>query len=91
MLRRPPLARRGTPSTRVSPAHWRACLTCRHLPACSSSPTPVRCALPWRSPAAFPSASLWAFKIDPGTRITLHAGRDPGTGLWGEIVEVAQP
>ncbi|HEY8248135.1 MAG TPA: histidine phosphatase family protein [Hyphomicrobium sp.] len=38
-----------------------------------------------------PPASLWAVKIDPGTRITLHAGRDPGTGLWGEIVEVAQP
>jgi alpha-ribazole phosphatase len=38
-----------------------------------------------------PFANLWAFKIDPGTRMTLRAGRDPGAGLWGEIVEVVQP
>ncbi len=38
-----------------------------------------------------PFANLWAFKIDPGTRITLAAGRDPGGSLWGELVEVVQP
>ena len=50
---------------------------------------PMRAAL--AVACGIPFANLWAFKIDPGTRITLHAGRDPGAGLWGEIVEVAQP
>jgi hypothetical protein len=40
---------------------------------------------------AIPFANLWAFCIKPGTRITLRAGRDKTSGLWGEIVEVAQP
>ncbi|KAB2942612.1 MAG: histidine phosphatase family protein [Hyphomicrobium sp.] len=40
---------------------------------------------------AIPFANLWTFRIDPGTRITLRAGRDPRAGLWGEIVEVEQP
>ena len=38
-----------------------------------------------------PFANLWAFKIDPGTRLTLSAGRDSSGSLWGEIVEVVQP
>ena len=50
---------------------------------------PMRAALALA--CGIPFGNLWAFKIDPGTRITLHAGRDPGAGLWGEIVEVAQP
>jgi alpha-ribazole phosphatase len=40
---------------------------------------------------AIPFANLWAFSIKPGTRVTLRAGRDKTAGLWGEIVEVAQP
>ena len=50
---------------------------------------PMRAALALA--CGIPFANLWAFKIDPGTRITLRAGRDPGAGLWGEIVEVVQP
>lgn len=38
-----------------------------------------------------PFASLWAMKIDPGTRITLRAGRDVAGSVWGEIVEIVQP
>jgi hypothetical protein len=30
-------------------------------------------------------------KIDPGTRITLRAGRDVAGSVWGEIVEIVQP
>jgi alpha-ribazole phosphatase len=50
---------------------------------------PMRAAL--AVACGLPFANLWAFKIDPGTRITLAAGRDPGGSLWGEIVEVVQP
>ena len=50
---------------------------------------PMRAALALA--CGLPFANLWAFKIDPGTRITLAAGRDPGGSLWGEIVEVVQP
>jgi alpha-ribazole phosphatase len=50
---------------------------------------PMRAALALA--CGMPFASLWAFKIDPGTRISLHAGRDEISGLWGEIVEVVQP
>jgi alpha-ribazole phosphatase len=50
---------------------------------------PMRAALALA--CGMPFANLWAFKIDPGTRISLHAGRDENSGLWGEIVEVAQP
>jgi alpha-ribazole phosphatase len=38
-----------------------------------------------------PFASLWAIRIDPGTRITLRAGRTDADGIWGEIVEIVQP
>jgi alpha-ribazole phosphatase len=50
---------------------------------------PMRAALALA--CGLPFANLWAFKIDPGTRITLAAGRDAGGSLWGEIVEVVQP
>ena len=50
---------------------------------------PMRAALSLA--CGLPFANLWAFKIDPGTRITLAVGRDPGGSLWGEIVEVVQP
>jgi alpha-ribazole phosphatase len=50
---------------------------------------PMRAALALT--CGLPFANLWAFKIDPGTRITLNAGRDPDGSLWGEIVEVVQP
>jgi alpha-ribazole phosphatase len=38
-----------------------------------------------------PFASLWSIRIDPGTRITLRAGRTAEIGIWGEIVEIVQP
>lgn len=38
-----------------------------------------------------PFASLWALKIDPGTRVTMRAGRDLAGNMWGEIVEIVQP
>ncbi len=38
-----------------------------------------------------PFASLWAIRIDPGTRVTLRAGRDVAGNMWGEIVEIVQP
>jgi alpha-ribazole phosphatase len=41
--------------------------------------------------AAIPFASLWALRIDPGTRVTLLVERDADAGRWGEIVEVVQP
>lgn len=50
---------------------------------------PMRAAL--AVACGLPFANLWAFKIDPGTRLTLAAGRDAGGSLWGEIVEIVQP
>ncbi len=50
---------------------------------------PMRAAL--AVTCGLPFANLWALKIEPGTRITLSTGRDPGGSLWGEIVEVVQP
>jgi alpha-ribazole phosphatase len=50
---------------------------------------PMRAALALT--CAIPFANLWAFSIEPGTRIRLRAGRDKTSGLWGEIVEIAQP
>lgn len=50
---------------------------------------PMRAAL--AIACGLPFANLWAFKIDPGTRLTLAAGRDSCGSLWGEIVEVVQP
>jgi alpha-ribazole phosphatase len=38
-----------------------------------------------------PFAALWAIRIDPGTRITLHAGRGESGAIWGEIIEIVQP
>lgn len=38
-----------------------------------------------------PFASLWALKIDPGTRVTMRVGRDVAGNMWGEIVEIVQP
>jgi len=50
---------------------------------------PIRAALALI--CAIPFANLWAFRIDPGTRVTLRAERDAAGNLWGEIIEVAQP
>ena len=38
-----------------------------------------------------PFQSLWALKIDHGTRITLRVDADKDARLWGEIVEIVQP
>jgi alpha-ribazole phosphatase len=40
---------------------------------------------------SIPLARLWAIRIAPGTRVSVEMGRDPSHGLWGEIVEIAQP
>lgn len=50
---------------------------------------PMRAALAMA--CAIPFANLWAIRIGYGTRITLRVERDAGAGLWGEIIEVAQP
>jgi alpha-ribazole phosphatase len=50
---------------------------------------PMRAALALA--CGLPFANLWAFTINPGTRITLRVGRDDRAGLWGEIVEIVQP
>jgi len=50
---------------------------------------PMRAALALA--CGLPFANLWAFTINPATRITLRAGRDDRAGLWGEIVEIVQP
>ncbi|MFA5900336.1 MAG: histidine phosphatase family protein [Hyphomicrobium sp.] len=49
---------------------------------------PMRAAL--AVSCAIPFASLWAFRIDYGTRITLRVGRDGEHCVWGEIIEVVQ-
>jgi alpha-ribazole phosphatase len=38
-----------------------------------------------------PIASLWAVRIEPGTRVRLDLGRHPDRGLWGEIIEIVPP
>ena len=50
---------------------------------------PMRAALALA--CGLPFANLWAFTINPGTRITLRVGRDDHAGIWGEIVEIVQP
>ncbi|HEX2841048.1 histidine phosphatase family protein [Hyphomicrobium sp.] len=40
---------------------------------------------------ALPLDRLWSIRIDAATRITVEMGRDPKHGLWGEIIEIAQP
>jgi len=49
---------------------------------------PMRAAL--AHACAIPFANLWAFRIGFGTRITLRAGCDANSGLWGEVVELVQ-
>jgi alpha-ribazole phosphatase len=39
----------------------------------------------------WPLQSLWSLRINPGTRVTVEAGRTEDGVLWGEIVEVIQP
>lgn len=50
---------------------------------------PIRAAL--AVTCAIPFATLWTILIGYGTRIKLRVGRDENAGLWGEIIEVAQP
>ncbi len=50
---------------------------------------PMRAAL--AVACGLPFASLWAIRVDYGTRITLQVGRDENAGLWGEVIEVLQP
>jgi len=38
-----------------------------------------------------PLERIWAIRIGQGTRISLEIGRDPTHGLWGELIEIAQP
>ena len=40
---------------------------------------------------AFPLERLWAVRIGCATRVSVDMGQDPVHGLWGEIVEIAQP
>ena len=40
---------------------------------------------------ALPFERLWAVRIGCATRITVEMGRSASHGLWGEIVEIAQP
>jgi alpha-ribazole phosphatase len=40
---------------------------------------------------AIPLPRLWALRIACATRIRVDLGADPVHGLWGEIVEIAQP
>lgn len=40
---------------------------------------------------ALPLERLWAIRIACATRIRVEMGADPAHGLWGEIVEIAQP
>lgn len=39
----------------------------------------------------WPLPQLWSLRIQPGTRITLEAGRGADGAPWGEIVEIIQP
>ena len=38
-----------------------------------------------------PLPSLWALRIDYGTRLRLRVERDGGGGVWGEVLELVQP
>jgi alpha-ribazole phosphatase len=38
-----------------------------------------------------PLERLWAIRIDYATRVSVEMGSDPTHGLWGEIIEIAQP
>ncbi len=38
-----------------------------------------------------PLPSLWALRIDYGTRLRLRVERDEGGGVWGEVLELVQP
>jgi alpha-ribazole phosphatase len=38
-----------------------------------------------------PLSTLWAIRIEPATRIKVQLARHPEHGIWGEIIEVAQP
>ena len=49
----------------------------------------IRAAL--ASACGMPFASLWAFRIGYGTRVTLQLGRHDDGNVWGEIIEVVQP
>lgn len=40
---------------------------------------------------AIPLPRLWAIRIGCATRVSVRMGRSPTHGLWGEIVEIAQP
>jgi alpha-ribazole phosphatase len=40
---------------------------------------------------AIPLERLWAIRIACATRIRVEMGTHPAHGLWGEIVEIAQP
>jgi len=49
---------------------------------------PIRAALSLA--CALPFQSLWALKIDHGTRVTLRVGTGNEARLWGEIIEIVQ-
>ncbi|MGE0022255.1 MAG: histidine phosphatase family protein [Hyphomicrobium sp.] len=38
-----------------------------------------------------PLAKLWFIRIRQGTRVGVEIGRDATHGLWGELIEIAQP
>jgi alpha-ribazole phosphatase len=40
---------------------------------------------------AIPFERLWAFRISCATRITVQMGSSAAHGLWGEVIEIAQP
>jgi alpha-ribazole phosphatase len=81
---------------------WRAleARICRGLDRLFAAPTPqsaliITHAGPMRAALSLicglPFSHLWTLRIDPGTRLTLRAGRDRDGRLWGEILEVVQP
>lgn len=50
---------------------------------------PIRAALALA--CGLPFANTWGFRIDHGTRVSLHVERTSDRALWAEIVEIAQP
>ena len=45
-----------------------------------------------RCPSArLAAASLWSLRVNPGTRISIEAGRAEDGAPWAEIVEISQP